>query len=190
MNKTVTVTLSRAHKLAERLKAGATERFHSAQAALAPRTEYVSTLTVRAKGLTAAAEKAKLALDEAVAWSEAAVGVRAAIGAANQTAGVAAMLAEQAGVNQRLNWFQQLVATQGDSNPELSEFMANVAGTQAQDRAITLSVISSADQDRMRETLAALKRQAFALSDRIAVANAATIELSLPPAIADQVLSE
>lgn len=190
MNKTVIVTLSRAHKIAERLKAGATERFSAAQAALSPRIEYIGTVAARAKSLNAATESAKVALEEAVAWSEATVAVRAAIGTANQASGVAALLAEQAGVNQRLNWFQQLVNAQNDGSPELNEFLAALPATAtATERPVSLSMISNADLGHMRESLAALKRQAFALSDRIAMANAATIELTLPQAIADQVLA-
>lgn len=184
----VSVTLSRAHKIAERLKAGAAERFTVAENGMGVQTAFSSMLPSLVPAMMASVQRAQTALGEARAWQAAYAEVRKAIGRANHEAGVSELLADQERINRELGWHQTLVAGYGLSAPHLDVVLAPTSAAPAGvDRHLSFNVLSTEQLDALKATVARLRRESFALSDKVAEANATRVTLAIPADIAEQV---
>jgi hypothetical protein len=181
----LTVSLSRAHKIAERIKARMTEL--AAEAATLMGNQTVS-------GVGGEAQQAKLqgmaaqgaaALDQALQYSDALATLRAAIGAENQARGINAMLAELEALNRTMGMLKNVLSStsaKAITPAELAEYKP--LSTSSMHASIAVTVMTAEQVKDLTERHAKAQREAFALSDRIAEANARSFTLALPDAVA------
>jgi len=189
MQKTLQVSLSRAHKIAERLKEHAQE--HQREAARLAASTSVTGVAGEAQLARLRAQSSqsleRLALADQY-WGALAQ-VRAAIGAENEKRGINAMLAELDATQKRVAVRKDLLSRADDSAMPLSE-LATYQPLNAESRlygGVTVRMLDEAATAQVRQELKDLQRQAVALSDQIASANAGSLSLSLPIAVAEDV---
>lgn len=189
MQKTLQVSLSRAHKIAERLKEHAQE--HQREAARLAAATTVTGVAGEAQlaRLRAQSSQALARLAQADQYWAALAQVRAAIGAENEKRGVNAMLAELDATQKRVSVRKDLLSRADDSAMPLSE-LTTFQPLNAENRlygGVTVRMLDEAGTAQVRQELKDLQRQAVALSDQIASANAGTMSLSLPAEVAEEV---
>lgn len=184
---TYSITLSRAHKLAERLKVHSTE-LSAVAAAMAG--------TVAVQGKTGSSDQvgklaardatATDALKESLAVMELVGHVRKAIGAANAQVGVSGLLADQAVVTAQLSSVKSFLAAakcQGIKPDEL-EFYQPINKNEYGSGSVVVQATSDEQIAAYEATQQALQARLYAISDEVAAANARKIEVSLPRDIA------
>lgn len=181
----LTVSLSRAHKIAERIKTQMHELSSAATTLMGNQTVSGVGGAAQLAKLQGMAAQGALALDTALQYSDALAKLRAAIGAENQARGINAMLAELEAHNRAIGLLKNVLASttaKAISPAELAEYKPlNASALHA---SIAVTVMSPEQVQDLAERLAKTQRDAFALSDRIAEANAKPFTLELPDDIA------
>lgn len=184
------VTLSRAHKIAERLKARISELLSEANALSAPVHVTGLTGSEQVQRLQAQGDKALAVLASADHYARALTALRAAIGHENEARGISAMLAELDGVNRLLGARKELlnnVKENGLAPGELATYKPISPNERGLLGGVTVQVLQAAHREQLEASQAALQRQSFALSDRIAEANAARFSVELSDDIVAEV---
>ena len=182
------ISLSRAHKVAERIKTRMGELFAEAQSRASVQTlTGVTDLQVsklqsagrEALELNARAEKFALALAK----------LRAAIGAENHVRGINAMLAELDALNRIVaNKKAMLVHAKADGiAPQDLATYKPLVENRSYSLGVTVTVLDAESAQGLAESLAAAQRDVFSLSDRIAEANAARFTFELDDDVASEV---
>lgn len=184
------VTLSRAQKIADRLREGGLERLTKAQTALASTSVSSGQARVTAQGMVAAAARAQTDLAEGRRWLAAYASVRSAIGKANTAAGVSDLLAQLDAHNRVVAVYKAISA----NTPAHTHAAADVAsGTVAFPLGgagyehVTLRAMTDEQLAAHDAVLAELQRLGFAMSDSLAALNATRVELQIPADIAKHV---
>ena len=183
-----TLTLSRWHKVAERLNAGSKEREARAITALTATT--VSPWNkegVEAKAVEIA-ERAKSDLAVIEAATAAVARIRTALALRNVELGISERLAEADAANRRTRLYRELLDKQGMDMVKAAD-MRHVPATVAADEpysfsrragsAITLAIADKTLLDELRAKLAREQARAHALLDEVADANREKLELEL-----------
>lgn len=180
----LTVSLSRAHKIAERIKTRMNELTAEA-------TNQMGTQSVA--GVGGEAQIAKLqgmavmgmaSLDEAMVYSNAYAKLRAAIGEQNHVRGINAMLADLEALNRTMGTLKSVlsgISAKAIAPTELAEYKP--LSTSGINASIAVTVLSPVQVKQLAERQASAQREAFALSDRIAEANAKSFVVELPDAV-------
>ncbi len=182
-----TLTLTRWHKVAERINAALKVREERSLAALTGTT--ISSwnkegIEEKARDIAGQA-RADLALIEVA--TAAVAGIRAALGTRNTELGISARLAEAEAANRRARLYRELVDKQR-ADMVRPEDVRRVPVTVATDEplfsrrsgsAITLAIADKALLDELRVKLAREQARAHALLDAIADANREKLELDL-----------
>lgn len=188
---TVTITLTRAHKLAERLKQKANElRAEASGLAQNQRvTGAAGEQTVaRFREQGRRAMEALLAADRC---SEALASLRAQIGAENERRGISAKLAELEHINRMMAARKAMIPARSETSISPDELQSyaplaadfrNLSGQYF----VEVAVLSAEAVQQITAEVASLQRTAFQLSDHIAEANAARFSVSLE----DDILAE
>lgn len=189
MEKILKVSLSRAHKIAERLKEHAQE--HQREAARLAAATSVTGVAGESQlsRLRAQSAQALARLAQADQYWNALSQVRAAIGAENEARGINAMLAELDATQKRVAIRKDMLSRADDSAMPLQE-LASFQPLNPDTRmygGVTVRMLDEAGTAQVRQELKELQRQAVALSDQIASANAASVSLTLPEAVAEDV---
>ncbi len=185
----IEVTLSRMHKIAERLKSLANEA--NAEALRLGSAELVSG---KAAGqVERLKERAKRALDlsrQGGEYTMALATVRAVIGAENARHGISDLLAKQDAVNQVLGHARAMLAACKEGTVLLSELESYqpLEKDSAFHRGIQVRVMGPDFAEFFEREIKRLQREAFGLSDKIAEANARRVQVDLPKDIAETVL--
>lgn len=181
----LTVSLSRAHKIAERIKTRMNEL--TAEATTLMGNQTVSGVGGEAQivKLQGMAAKGFAALDQALLYSDAFAKLRSAIGVQNQARGINEMLAELEALNRAMGTLKTVLSgtsAKAIAPSELAEYKPlSTSGIHA---SITVAVMSPEQVKALTERHAKAQRDAFALSDRIAEANAKSFMVELPDDIA------
>lgn len=183
-----TLTLSRWHKVAERLNAGSKECETRALTALTATT--VSPWNkegVEAKAVEIA-ERARTDLAVIEAATSAVARIRTALAQRNVELGISERLAEADAANRRTRLYRELLDKQGMDMVKPAD-MRHVPATVATDEtysfsrragpAITLAIADKTLLDELRAKLAREQARAHALLDEVADANREKLELEL-----------
>ncbi len=183
----LTLTLTRWHKVAERINAALKVREERSLAALTATT--ISPwnkegVEEKARDIAGQA-RADLALIEVA--TAAVAGIRAALGGRNTDLGISARLAEAEAANRRARLYREVIDKQRADmvKPEDVRHVPPLAGTEEplwprrSGSAITLAIADKALLDELRAKLAREQARAHALLDAIADANRERLELDL-----------
>lgn len=188
---TVKVSLSRMHKIADRLKDISGKLFREAEEL--SQSEVASgyageaqiarfdAKAIRAEELSAKGER----------YLRAGVEVRAAIGRENERRGVSALLATSEGVNRLIahNKLRLEHAKAGGIPPAELATYKPIPGTESRfGQALSISIVSASQRADIEKRLAELQRESFAVSDKIAEANAPRMDFEMDADIAAEVL--
>jgi hypothetical protein len=182
------ITLSRAHKIAERLKTKATEL-----GAESERLAHSVVISGKAPGqaarLAEQGAKAIAAADAAEKRLRAVAAVRAAIAGENQKRGINAMLSNSDAVNKAIATRKSILETAKDGNVTVFEFAdyTPLAEDAYGSGSVRVNMFTDAQREKLAGELAALQREAFGLADQVAEANAARFTIELDDDIAAEV---
>ncbi len=186
----VQISLSRAHKVAERLKTRATECFTEAQSLSRPQSVNGTTGDTQVARLKAQGTRALELLAQGETYTRALAALRARIGRENEARGINAMLAELDGVNRILAQKKAVLEQAKDDGITPDELVAYkpLTGERSLMMGITVRVLSTEARDSLAADVAALQKQAFSLSDRIAEANAQRMSVEMDDVLAAEVI--
>lgn len=190
----VQVTISRAHKIADRLK----ERINDVQLEIrvAGCLQSIARLDKPTQGqldkLKAAGQKVMTLSTQLDGYLDALTDVRQAIGQANHACGINDLLTRKDAIQRKLNAKNAHLGFKGDFNA-LS--VAELEGYTPSDEAyrntaapaLKVQVAPSDWLVQIETEIKALQREAIVVADAIAEANAKRIALTLPDAIANEV---
>lgn len=181
------VSLSRTHKIAERLKARATELLAEALTLSHP-VSVTGTGTAQGQRLAGQGQRALERTEMGQRFLRAGATVRTVIARANEARGINDLLAQLDAVNRLVTHHKSLLeqAKQaGISAEELETFQP--LNTQSLHYGVTVNVMANDVRTKVESQLAVLQREAFQLADRIAEANAGRLKLELDDDIAAEV---
>lgn len=186
----LSISLSRAHKIGERIKARMNELFTEAQGLGSNQNVAGFSGEAQIAKLVDQGNRAIIAFDRAEKFSEALSALRARIGAENQERGINSMLAHLEGMNRIVSNLKVLIdrnKSDGITPAELTTYKPLAEGRGFGGASVAVVVVTPAQVTVLEQRLAQVQREAFALSDRIAEANAARFELDLDDEIATEV---
>lgn len=187
----VLVTLSRAQKIADRLREGGLERLNRAQSALGVVSVSASQARVTAQGMVEATVRARTDLAEGQRWLDVYAKVRIAIGKANAKTGVSDLLAQIDAHNRVVGVYKSISASTGQQHAHAAASVASgsiaFTSSNAAYEQVTVRALSDAQLEDHERALLELQRVGFALSDQLAALNATRMELELPDDIARHV---
>lgn len=182
----ITMTLSRAHKVAERLKAKMSEAAAEADAGFGTvRVEGVAGES-QIQALASGRQKALKALAAHEQLNGALFALRSAIGRANASAGVSDGLAEQEMISRRLKLLRGIVAgssARAIAPEDLADYrplttVKEVYGHRETGVEVTLLTLQA--REELEAEIERLQKRAYKISDKVADANAAKVEIDLP----------
>lgn len=186
MSKTCTLTLTRWHKVAERLSREYTESVYAAKQTL-NNTQVSSYLGAEQQdALRTAAQDATARLARAFRVQDAVSQVRQALGDANVKNGVSPKLAELDKLNRRLKVVTELIEGQSPSMISIdqlasipTDYVADGNSYDSKRPLLHVRMLGKADLDGLRADFEAIRSQSYALSDDIADLNKATLTLTV-----------
>jgi hypothetical protein len=181
----LTISLSRAHKIAERIKTRMNELAAEATALMGNQSVSGVGGEAQITKLQGMATKGMAALDQALVYSEAFAKLRSAIGAQNQSRGINEMLAELESLNRTMGTLKTVLSStsaKAIAPSELAEYKP--LNTSNMHASIAVAVLAPEQVNYLTDRHAKAQREAFALSDRIAEANAKSFTVDLPDDIA------
>lgn len=186
----LSISLSRAHKIAERMKTRMNEQFNEAQSLASEQNVAGFTGEVQVAKLVDQGLRAVAVFDRAEKMSIALATLRARIGAENQERGINAMLARLEGLNRAVSNLKAIIVHgkgDGIAPTELATYKPLVESRGFGSQAVSVNVFSADAVAALEQRVAQAQRDAFVLSDQIAEANAARFELELDDEIAAEV---
>lgn len=186
--KQLEVTLSRAHKIAERLKDLMKESLTDLESAATPTSfssrpapSLVASLATQAETIF---KKADAATEYAKAWAT----VRGAIAAENHKLGIDAKLTELESLNKLTAAYKLLVAHSKEEGYLPSEIGGYTPEGSTYGFSLTVNPLREpATTAKVAADLLELQRRSIQLSDKIAESNANRVTLELPAAIVTEV---
>lgn len=188
----VPMTLSRCHKVAERLRAKVAEAAEAVTTGLGiVRIDGLAGESQLA-ALSASRDKADVALKAHHESNQALQAVRAAIGRANVVAGVSDLLAEQEAIGRRIKLLRGVLATHTTTAiqpDELSEYrpLNQVKEVFSRgDAGVQVTLLTAAYRAQLEAEIAALQKQLYRVSDAVADANATRVTLDLPDNLVEE----
>lgn len=174
------VSISRLHKLADRLKAKIAELTSDAETALNAQTWRSGTVTqAQVNRATEQATQGYAALAQAEQLSRELARIRGIIATQNERLGINTKLGLQDVLNRQLNALKSIVTNSGALLLDEVE-----VGQSTGDYGISVTSQSSAQVQEAKQAIARLQREIFGLSDEVAEANATRIELELSDDVA------
>jgi hypothetical protein len=180
----VQLSLSRAHKVVERLKTLAQEQSQLASQNLADTLVNGYAGDAQVESMTARASKGLSALTEYARLNSVLGDVRAQIGRANAAHGVGDLLARQETLSRQASLLQVILEQKdvGTLRPsDLQHYKPFNAGEQSMLRSpgVRVRMLSDDQSDQLARTLSGLRKEIFEISDKVADVNASRITLSL-----------
>lgn len=186
----LSISLSRAHKIAERIKARMGELFSEAAGLAAVQNVTGVSGDAQVAKLSEQGARALEVFSRAEKFSVELAALRARIGAENQERGVNAMLARLEGYNRLVANLKSLInqgKAAGIAPAELAGYKPLTDSTRFGAIAVSVVVLKAEQVAQLEQRLAQAQREAFALSDQIAEANAARFTVELADDIAAEV---
>ena len=190
MNKTILeVTLSRAHKISERLKARATELFAQAADLAGTKSVDPAQAMLQANKIEGYCVEVLRLHAEGERWTAQLVDVRNAVGVANSELGINSMLATMEGLNRVLAQKKALVEKFNIDDLSVQE-LGNVTPPTTPSvyvPPVNVRVLTSDAKATLDREIGVMQRRIFALADALADANAGRVKLQLDDDVALQV---
>lgn len=191
MNKTCTLTLTRWHKVAERLSREYTESVYAVKQTLS-NTKVSSYLGAEQQdALRAAAQDATERLARAFRVQDAVSDVRRALGDANVKNGVSPKLAELDKINRRLKVVTELIEAQSPSMISIeqlanipSDYVADGNSYDSKRPLLHVRMLGRDELNGLKADFEAIRTQSYALSDEVADLNKATLTLTVSQEVA------
>jgi len=191
MTKTCTCTLTRWHKVAERLSREYTESVYAAKQTLS-NTRVSSYLGVeQQEALHLAAQDAKERLERAFRVQDAVTEVRQALGDANVKNGVSTKLAVLDKLNRRLKVLTELIESQNPSMISIdqlqsipADYVADGNSYDSKRPQLHMRLLGKNDLMEIKRDFESIRAQSYALSDEIADLNRATLSLTVSEEVA------
>lgn len=186
----IEVSLTRAHKIAERLKQLATEALNEAKRFAAPVILQGVVSEAQIERLREQGRAVRLHTARAERLTLAAANVRTVIGIQNSARGIGELMATLDAVNRILCHKKELQGYAKSVGVQVSELTPNAVvadNTGYGSHMVTVSILESGDRQVLDTEIAALQKKAFSLSDRIAEANATRVAIELDDDLADEV---
>jgi hypothetical protein len=191
MTKTHTLTLSRWHKVAERLSREYTETVYKAKQALTHTRVSAYVGESQEEALREQASDWSARLERAFRLQDGIGDIRRVLGDANAQHGITALLAELDKLNRRQKVLTELVEGQTPDMIAIGELKHIPADCVAEgdnyDRRrpqLRVRMLERGEVIRLREELDAVRARAYALADEIAERNKATLALELTGEVA------
>jgi hypothetical protein len=186
----LSISLSRAHKIAERIKTRMGELFSEAAGLAAVQNVTGVSGDAQVAKLSEQGARALEVFGRAEKFSAELAALRARIGAENQERGVNAMLARLEGYNRIVANLKALInqgKAAGITPAELAGYKPLTESSRFGAIAVSVVVLKAEQLAQLEQRLAQVQREAFALSDQIAEANAARFTVELADDIAAEV---
>ena len=191
MNKTHTLTLSRWHKVAERLSRDYTETVFKAKQALTQTRVSAYVGESQEVALREQASDWSARLERAFRLQDGIGDIRRILGDANAQHGITALLAEFDKLNRRQKVLTELVEGQapdmiaiGELKHIPADYVADGDNYDRRRPQLRVRMLERAEVIRLREELDAVRARAYALADEIAERNKATLALELTREVA------
>jgi hypothetical protein len=181
------ITLSRAHKIAERLKTKAADMSAESEKLAASAHVAGKTGAGQVARLAAQGVKAMELADGSERVMRAVAFVRAEIAKENQKRGINQLLGLSDAVNRTITARKSLLEHAKDGSighDELEQYKPLKEESSYGSGAVRINVFTDAQRAQIESQLAVLQRESFALADRVAEANAGRFALSLDEDIA------
>lgn len=174
------VSISRLHKLADRLKAKITELNAEATTKLGLALWRQGVVTeAQVNRAVAQSQLGLTAMHDAERLSRVLSDIRTTIAVQNERLGINAKLALQDALNRQLAVMKSVVA--GSDTMLLDEV---AVGQATGDYGLSVANLSAAQVEALKADIARLQREVFGLSDEVAEANATRVELELADDVA------
>jgi len=191
MNKTHTMTLSRWHKVAERLSREYTETVYKAKQTLTQTRVSAYVGEGQAESLRIEASDWLERLGRAFRLQDGIAEIRRALGDQNAKAGVTALLAEFDKLNRRQKVLTEILEGQAAEMIGIEE-LKNIPGDYVADGdnydrrrpQLRVRMLERQDLQRLQHEFSAVRSRAYALADEIADRNKATLSLELEDEVA------
>lgn len=191
MKITHTLTLSRWHKVAERLSRDYTETVFKAKQALTQTRVSAYVGESQEQALREQSSDWSARLERAFRLQDGIGDIRCVLGDANAQHGVTALLAEFDKLNRRQKVLTELVEGQTADMIAISElkhipadYVAEGDNYDRRRAQLRVRMLERPDVTRLREELDAVRARAYALADEIAERNKATLSLELTREVA------
>ncbi len=191
MTKTCTLTLTRWHKVAERLSREYTESVYTAKQTLS-NTKVSSYLGAEQQdALHLAAQEAKDRLERAFRVQDAVTEVRQALGDANVKNGVSTKLAVLDKLNRRLKVLTELIESQNPSMISIdqlqsipADYVADGNSYDSKRPQLHMRLLGKNDLMEIKRDFESIRARSYTLSDEIADLNRATLSLTVSDEVA------
>lgn len=191
MSKTCTLTLTRWHKVAERLSREYTESVYAVKQTLS-NTKVSSYLGAEQQdALRTAAQDATERLAQAFRVQDAVSDVRRALGDANVKNGVSPKLAELDKLNRRLKVVTELIEAQSPSMISIeqlanipSDYVADGNSYDSKRPLLHVRMLGRDELNGFKADFETIRTQSYALSDEVADLNKATLTLTVSQEVA------
>lgn len=183
-----TFTLSRAHAVADRLRALAAAKQSEAQATLAGVHLSVAPSAAQKEALAARGQRALEQIDEAREALRAVGTIRTVLAQANAKAGVTELLARVDAARKELQFVESLCGIDLLTKPTLDNAEQCIAATAAARggyaNGVQVSLVAPTALDGLREERAILTAEISSMSDAVNDLNRTTVTIELPAALA------
>lgn len=186
----IEVSLTRAHKIAERLKQLATEAFNESKRLAAPVILQGAISEAQIERLRDQNKMVAHHVTRAERLTTACAHVRTIIGAENSARGIGELMATLDGVNRVMAHKKELQGYAKSVGVQLSELkpkapVVDTSGYGA--NTVTVSILETVDAQLLTQDIIALQKKVFVLSDRIAEANAGRVAIELDDDLVNEV---
>jgi hypothetical protein len=189
-NKTYSCTLTRWHKVTERLTKEFSALTKSAKSGLAETTvtEYLG--EAQETRLIDLRDNCLKQIDSALAVQDAIVHIRQTLGAANESQGVSRALADYDKLVKRVNLFESLLSARSSEQVAIGELKAVKHPTRSEkylDRGqpkIAVAMLEGESLERLQAQFSETTTAMYAQADRLADLNKWVLEIALEPEIA------
>ena len=186
MTKTCKLTLSRWHKVAERLSRDYTETVYKAKQALTQTRVSTYVGEGQEQALRDSVTDWKQRLERAFRLQDSVTEIRRTLGDENAKAGVTALLAEFDKLNRRQKVLTEIVEGQaadmigiGELKNIPQDYVANGDAYDQRRPQLRVRMLDRAELQKLQTDLEAVRAKAYALADEIAERNKATVSLEL-----------
>lgn len=188
--KTITVTLSRAHKIADRIGAKISEARKLVETSRAGGASFSSRPTkAQQEAIIASAQSAFAAIENAAMLIAVQTQLRSVIGQANTLVGVDAILTRIEGNKRTIQLYSEAIKAVTPNYSALNieglesfEWPESAGSPYGSDPVVT--AVKSEDVDRLIQKKTALERETFALQDELSDFNSAKVQVTLPAQLA------
>ena len=191
MSKTLKLSLSRWHKVAERLAREYTETVYGAKQALTQTRVSACLGESQEKALRDESEEWQKRLAWVFQVQDTLAAVRCALGNANVQNGVAGKLAEFDKLNRRQKVLTELIEGQGADMIAIDElksipqdYVADGDRYDSKRPQLRVRMLDRAAVAQLKQQLEGVRSRAYALSDEIADLNRATLSIAIPDDVA------